>query len=67
MSMPFALLPLPFVAAAGVAAIGFGPVSGRSEHNGPFGVWIVDGVYRRPLVEYVAAALTPVVAGLAAR
>lgn len=32
-----------------------------------FGVWIADGVHRRPLVEYVAAALTPVVAGLAAR
>lgn len=32
-----------------------------------FGVWIGDGVGRRPLVEYVAAALTPVVAGLDAR
>ncbi|PZE57287.1 TetR family transcriptional regulator [Curtobacterium sp. MCPF17_047] len=32
-----------------------------------FGVWVTDGVARRPLVEYVAAALTPVVAGLDAR
>ncbi|WIB36843.1 MULTISPECIES: TetR/AcrR family transcriptional regulator [unclassified Curtobacterium] len=32
-----------------------------------FGVWVRDGVARRPLVEYVAAALTPVVAGLDAR
>ncbi|MCJ1715991.1 TetR family transcriptional regulator [Curtobacterium sp. VKM Ac-2922] len=32
-----------------------------------FGVWVTDGVSRRPLVEYVAAALTPVVAGLDAR
>lgn len=32
-----------------------------------FGVWVADGVARRPLVEYVAAALTPVVAGLDAR
>lgn len=32
-----------------------------------FGVWVADGVTRRPLVEYVGAALTPVVAGLDAR
>ncbi|PYY40154.1 MULTISPECIES: TetR/AcrR family transcriptional regulator [unclassified Curtobacterium] len=32
-----------------------------------FGVWVRDGVARRPLVEYVGAALTPVVAGLDAR
>ena len=32
-----------------------------------FGVWVTDGVSRRPLVEYVGAALTPVVAGLDAR
>lgn len=32
-----------------------------------FGVWVADGVGRRALVEYVAAALTPVVAGLDAR
>lgn len=32
-----------------------------------FGVWVGDGVGRRPLVEYVAAALTPVAAGLDAR
>lgn len=32
-----------------------------------FGVWIGDGVGRRPLVEYVGAALTPVAAGLDAR
>jgi len=32
-----------------------------------FGVWVADGVGRRPLVEYVGAALTPVVAGLDAR
>ncbi|NII40378.1 AcrR family transcriptional regulator [Curtobacterium flaccumfaciens] len=32
-----------------------------------FGVWVTDGVGRRPLVEYVGAALTPVVAGLDAR
>ncbi|OIH97261.1 TetR family transcriptional regulator [Curtobacterium sp. MCBA15_001] len=29
-----------------------------------FGVWVTDGVSRRPLVEYVGAALTPVAAGL---
>jgi AcrR family transcriptional regulator len=29
-----------------------------------FGVWVGDGVRRRPLVEYVGAALTPVAAGL---
>jgi len=29
-----------------------------------FGVWVADGVGRRPLVEYVGAALTPVAAGL---
>jgi AcrR family transcriptional regulator len=32
-----------------------------------FGVWVTDGVGRRPLVEYVGAALTPVAAGLDAR
>lgn len=32
-----------------------------------FGVWVTDGVARRPLAEYVAAALTPVAAGLDAR
>lgn len=32
-----------------------------------FGVWVADGVARRPLVEYVGAALTPVAAGLDAR
>ena len=32
-----------------------------------FGVWVADGVGRRPLVEYVGAALTPVAAGLDAR
>lgn len=32
-----------------------------------FGVWVFDGVSRGPLVEYVAAALTPVAAGLDAR
>jgi AcrR family transcriptional regulator len=32
-----------------------------------FGVWVADGVGRRALVEYVAAALTPVAAGLDAR
>jgi AcrR family transcriptional regulator len=32
-----------------------------------FGVWVTDGVARRPLVEYVGAALTPVAAGLDAR
>ncbi|MBA8991422.1 AcrR family transcriptional regulator [Curtobacterium pusillum] len=29
-----------------------------------FGVWVADGVGRRPLVEYVGAALTPVASGL---
>jgi AcrR family transcriptional regulator len=29
-----------------------------------FGVWVADGVGRRPLVEYVGASLTPVAAGL---
>jgi AcrR family transcriptional regulator len=29
-----------------------------------FGVWVTDGVGRRPLVEYVGAALTPVASGL---
>jgi AcrR family transcriptional regulator len=29
-----------------------------------FGVWVQDGVRRRPLVEYIGAALTPVAAGL---
>ncbi|WP_133518119.1 TetR/AcrR family transcriptional regulator [Curtobacterium flaccumfaciens] len=32
-----------------------------------FGVWVADGVGRRPLVEYVGAALTPVAAGLDGR
>ncbi|TCK63382.1 TetR family transcriptional regulator [Curtobacterium sp. PhB136] len=32
-----------------------------------FGVWVADGVARRPLVEYVGAALTPVAAGLDVR
>jgi len=32
-----------------------------------FGVWVADGVARRPLVEYVGAASTPVAAGLDAR
>jgi AcrR family transcriptional regulator len=32
-----------------------------------FGVWVADGVARGPLVEYVAAALTPITAGLDAR
>ncbi|WFR68527.1 hypothetical protein P9139_10500 [Curtobacterium flaccumfaciens] len=29
-----------------------------------FGVWVFDGVAREPLVHYVAAALSPVAAGL---
>lgn len=32
-----------------------------------FGVWVADGVGRGPLVEYVAAALTPIAGGLDAR